>query len=157
MTTSAMPPAGESAPDFTGTTGRGDTVRLSDHRGRWVLLYFYPKDDTPGCTSEACDFRDNVARLGELGYEVYGVSPDSVKSHDKFRDKYDLNFPLLADPDHAAAEAFGVWREKKNYGKTYTGIVRSTFLVGEDGTLEQIYDNVRAKGHVDRVLRDLQA
>ena len=148
---------GAKVPRFELEASDGAKVSSDDLLGRKYVLYFYPKDDTPGCTSEACDFRDNVARLGELGYEVYGVSPDSVKSHDKFRDKYELNFPLLADPDHAAAEAFGVWREKKNYGKTYTGLVRSTFLVGEDGTLEQIYDNVRAKGHVERVLRDLQA
>lgn len=146
---------GDPAPAFTATTHDGETLRLSDLSGQRVILYFYPKDDTPGCTAEACDFRDAGAQLDEVGARVIGVSPDSVKSHVKFRDKYALPFTLLADPDKSLAETFGVFREKKNYGRTYMGIVRSTFVIGPDGTLEQVFDNVRAKGHVERVLRSL--
>ena len=147
---------GDDVPAFELDSDSDGKVSADDLKGSKYVLYFYPKDDTPGCTTEACDFRDNMARLEGEGYRVFGVSPDSVESHEKFRGKYDLNFPLLADPDHDVAEAFGVWREKKNYGKTYTGIVRSTFLVDEDGKLEKIYDNVRAKGHVERILRELE-
>jgi len=130
-------------------------VSAASLRGTRYVLYFYPKDDTPGCTKEACDFRDNMARLQGAAYEVFGVSPDDLASHEKFRGKYDLNFALLADPDHEVADAFGVWREKSNYGKKFMGIVRSTFVVDEDGHISHLYDNVKATGHVDRVLRDL--
>lgn len=147
---------GDAAPAFELESDNEGTISAESLKGSKYVLYFYPKDDTPGCTTQACDFRDNIARLTGHGYKVYGVSPDSVKSHEKFRGKYDLNFPLLADPEHEAAEAFGVWREKKNYGRTYTGIVRSTFFVDEQGNLEKIYDNVRAKGHVERLIRELE-
>ncbi len=147
--------AGDDVPAFELQSDTEGTVSSESLRGTKYVLYFYPKDDTPGCTTEACDFRDNMGRLESAGYRVFGVSPDSVKSHEKFRSKYDLTFPLLADPDHEAAEAFGVWREKQNYGKTYTGLVRSTFVVDEDGKLAHVFDNVRAKGHVERVLRDI--
>ena len=147
--------AGDPVPAFQADADNGEQVSNESLRGSKYVLYFYPKDDTPGCTKEACDFRDNMWRLESAGFKVLGVSPDSLKSHEKFRAKYELNFPLLADPDHELAKAFGVWREKTNYGKTYIGLVRSTFVVDEAGELVHVFDNVRAKGHVDRVLRDL--
>jgi peroxiredoxin Q/BCP len=143
---------GDSAPDFVATTHEGTTLALADLLGQRVILYFYPKDDTPGCTVEACDFRDASADVADRGVRVIGVSPDSAASHVRFRDKFDLDFTLIADTDKSLAEKFGVYREKKNYGRTYMGIVRSTFVIGPDGTLEHVYDNVRAKGHVGRVL-----
>lgn len=145
---------GDPAPTFTAESGDGDKVSLEDYRGQKVVLYFYPKALTPGCTAQACDFRDNSDDIKAAGWAVLGVSPDSVDRLRKFRDKHDLNFPLLSDPDHEIAEMYGVWREKQNYGKTYTGIVRSTFLIDEEGKLIEIQDNVRAKGHVARLLRD---
>lgn len=145
---------GDQAPDFTLDSDNDGEVSLSDLQGQKVVLYFYPKDMTPGCTTQACDFRDNLDQFSEAGWKVVGVSPDPVERHEKFRDKHDLNFTLLADPDHEVAETYGVWREKKNYGRTYQGIVRSTFLIDEDGTIADIQDNVRAKGHVERLLRD---
>lgn len=147
---------GDSVPAFELDSDNDGKVSAKSLKGSKYVLYFYPKDDTPGCTKQACDFRDNIGQLSEHGYDVYGVSPDGVESHEKFRGKFDLNFPLLADPDNEAAEAFGVWREKQNYGKTYTGIVRSTFFVDEEGKLEKIYDNVRATGHVARLIRELE-
>ena len=145
---------GDAAPDFSLESEEG-TVSLSELRGQKVILYFYPKDMTPGCTTQACDFRDHKPALDDAGYTVLGVSPDPVTRHAKFREKHDLNFPLLADTDHAVSEAYGVWREKKNYGKTYMGIVRSTFIINEDGTLADVQDNVRAKGHVERLVTTL--
>jgi thioredoxin-dependent peroxiredoxin len=147
---------GDPAPNFSLAADNGDHYTLGDLKGQRTLLYFYPKDDTPGCTTQACDFRDNLARLeGVLGVRVLGVSPDTAASHAAFKKKYDLPFTLLADPELSAAEAYGVWREKTNYGRTSMGIVRSTFVIGPDGTLERIYDNVRAAGHVERLLNDL--
>lgn len=148
--------AGDAAPDFRAQLDDGSEISLAELKGRRTVLYFYPRDDTPGCTTEACDFRDNLARLrSELGTRVFGVSPDSVESHRKFKDKYSLPFPLISDPDKKLAEAYGVWREKKNYGRTFMGVVRSTFVLSPDGAIERIYDNVRAKGHVDRLIADL--
>jgi peroxiredoxin Q/BCP len=126
---------GDTAPDFTLPSDRGDSVRLSDLRGTRVILFFYPKDDTPGCTKEACGFRDAMPAIMEHNATVLGVSADPVASHERFRDKYDLNFPLLADVDHAVAEAYGAWGKKKMYGREYEGILRSTFLIGEDGRI----------------------
>lgn len=146
---------GDAAPDFSATTHDGQTLTKADLAGQRFILYFYPKDDTPGCTKEACDFRDAGETLDTAGIRVIGVSPDSEKSHLKFREKYDLPFTLLADTDKSLAETFGVFREKKNYGRTYMGIVRSTFLIDAEGVIEKVYDNVRAKGHVERVLRAL--
>ncbi|MEM1349150.1 MAG: thioredoxin-dependent thiol peroxidase [Myxococcota bacterium] len=146
---------GDDAPEFTLDADGDRTVHLSDYRGKRVVLYFYPKDMTPGCTTQACDFRDHHQRFVDADTVVLGVSPDPASRHDTFKAKNDLNFPLLSDPDHAVAEAYGVWREKKNYGKTYMGIVRSTFVIGVDGKIEAIHDNVRAKGHVARVASDL--
>ncbi len=146
---------GDEAPKFELESDTEGTVNLEELRGHKVILYFYPKDMTPGCTTQACDFRDNIDWFSERGYKVYGVSPDPVDSHEEFRAEHDLNFPLLADTENEAAEAYGVWREKTTFGNTYEGIVRSTFIIGEDGKLEEIQDNVRAKGHVGRLLRDL--
>ncbi|QED27425.1 thioredoxin-dependent thiol peroxidase [Microvenator marinus] len=146
---------GDAVPTFSAESDDAGTVSSKDLKGKKYVLYFYPKDMTPGCTTQACDFNDNLGHFKELGYEVYGVSPDSVASHEQFRKKHDLGFTLLADPEHKLAESFGVWREKKNYGKTYIGLVRSTFFVGEDGKISAIYDNVRAKGHVAKLLREM--
>jgi peroxiredoxin Q/BCP len=143
---------GKQAPEFELESDSGETVRLSDLRGKSVILYFYPKDDTPGCTTEACEFRDAYDRFREHGVEVLGVSPDRAGSHRKFRDKYGLPFPLLADPDHATAEAYGVWKQKTNYGKTSMGIVRSTFVIGPDGTLVKAMRGIKAAGHASDVL-----
>ena len=147
--------AGDKAPAFELESDTDGTVRLEDLRGKKTILYFYPKDDTPGCTKQACGFRDHRDTFAKRGFQVYGVSPDPVDSHAAFRDKFDLNFPLLADTEHEVAEAYGVWREKTNYGNTYVGIVRSTFIIDEEGVIEEIQDNVQATGHVDRLLRDL--
>jgi peroxiredoxin Q/BCP len=138
---------GKQAPEFELESDSGKTVKLSDLRGKSVILYFYPKDDTPGCTTEACEFRDAYDRFREKDIEVLGVSPDGADSHRKFKDKYELPFPLLADPDHATAEAYGVWKERKNYGKTSMGIDRSTFVIGPDGTLVKAMRGIKATGH----------
>jgi peroxiredoxin Q/BCP len=148
---------GAPAPDFALSNANGDTVRLSDLRGRTVVLYFYPKDDTPGCTKEACGFRDNMARLTELGVTVLGVSPDSPESHRRFAAKYELPFDLLSDPDNAAATAYGVWVEKSMYGRTYMGIERSTFVIDGDGVLRKAFRKVKVPGHVDEVIAAVQA
>ena len=144
--------AGQPAPDFTLQADDGSTVRRSDLAGQTVALYFYPKDDTPGCTAEACEFRDMRADYDAAGIRVIGVSPDPPRSHVKFRDKYDLPFTLLSDAEHDAAEAFGVWVEKSMYGKTYMGVERSTFVIGPDGTLQQVLYKVKPKGHAASVL-----
>jgi peroxiredoxin Q/BCP len=149
--------AGQQAPDFALESDSGETVRLSDLRGKSVILYFYPKDDTPGCTTEACEFRDSYDRFRDQGVEVIGVSPDRVDSHRKFKDKYELPFPLLADPGHEAAEAFGVWVEKKNYGKTYMGINRSTFVIGPDGNVVEAMRGIKAAGHAAQMLEHVSA
>src|SRR5690606_6053585 len=127
---SVMPQPGDPAPDFEGPTQGGGTFRLADHRGRPVALYFYPEDDTGGCTKQACNLRDHYADLRKAGVVVVGVSPDDVASHDRFAEKYDLPFPLVADPDHAIIEAYGVWGEKNLYGKKSMGLKRTTFLIG---------------------------
>jgi peroxiredoxin Q/BCP len=143
---------GETAPDFTVSADDGGQVRLSDFRGKPVVLYFYPKDDTPGCTREACAFRDRTPELQAKGAVVLGISPDDVASHGKFRDKYSLNFPLLADIGHAVAERYGAWREKNMYGKTSMGIQRSTFLIGGDGKVRKVWKKVNVDGHDQQVL-----
>ena len=146
---------GDPAPEFELESDDGTTISLEDFDGEHLVLYFYPRDMTPGCTTEACDFRDNLETFHAEGWNVVGVSPDPVDSHQEFRDKYDLNFPLLADTDNEVAKKYGVWREKQNYGRTYEGVVRSTFLIDEHGEIVDIFDNVRATGHVDRLLGDL--
>ena len=148
---------GKPAPDFELQSDSGETVKLSDLRGKPVVLYFYPKDDTPGCTRQACGIRDAWGEFQRAGAEVFGISADDQASHERFKSKYELPFPLLADPDHAVAEAYDVWREKKNYGKTYMGILRSTFVIGADGTIEQAMYGVKADGHPEKVLAALQS
>ena len=147
--------AGDPAPDFDAVLDNGETVSLSQFKGKNVILYFYPKDNTPGCTREACDFRDNISSLEEKNTVVLGVSPDSVKSHQKFKDKFELPFPLISDEAKDVAQAFGVWREKKMYGKTRMGIVRSTFIIGPDGLIAKAYDSVKVAGHVEDVIASL--
>jgi peroxiredoxin Q/BCP len=150
---------GDMAPDFClmGIDEKGEEREfcLRDFRGRKVILYFYPKDNTPGCTTEACDFKDNMGILAERGYTVIGVSPDSINSHRKFKQKYGLNFILLSDPDKSVAESYGAYGEKKMYGKITKGIIRSTFVIDEDGKIQRAWYNVKAKGHVEKVLREL--
>lgn len=143
---------GTKAPAFTLTADDGKKVRLSDFAGSPVVLYFYPADDTPGCTRQACAFRDRKQELQELGAVVLGVSPNSQESHAKFRDKYDLNFPLLVDTDHKLAEKYGVWREKNMYGKKSMGVQRSTYLIGPDGKVAKVWKRVRVDGHDQQVL-----
>lgn len=146
---------GDPAPDFTLEADRGDPVTLSELRGTPVVLYFYPKDDTSGCTKEACEFRDTLPAFEAEDAIVLGVSPDSVESHRKFRDKYDLNFRLLADTEQDVARAYGVWKEKSMFGNTYWGVERSTFLIGEDGTIRKAWRRVRPKGHAATVAKEL--
>ncbi len=134
---------GDKAPDFTATTDNGETVSLGDYRGKRVVLYFYPKDDTPGCTTQACSFRDNYPAIEEQNAVVLGVSPDDETSHVKFKSKFDLPFTLLVDEDHAIADAYGVWGEKTNYGKTYMGITRSNFVIDENGTILKAFYNIK--------------
>lgn len=147
---------GNKAPDFTLAADDGSTIKSDDLRGSPVVLYFYPKDDTPGCTAEACSFRDRKAELERLGAVVLGVSPDPVDRHVRFRDKYDLNFRLLSDPDHSVAEKFGAWREKNMYGKKSLGIQRSTFLIDAQGTVVRVWPRVKVDGHDDQVLEALR-
>lgn len=146
---------GQAAPDFTLTTGDGETVSLSDLRGRKVVLYFYPRDDTPGCTAEACAFRDAAPEYDRRGAAVYGVSADSVRSHQKFAHKYGLTFPLLSDPDHKVAEAYASWGPKTYMGRTYEGILRNTFLIDEEGRIARVWEKVKPMGHSDEVLAAL--
>ena len=146
---------GAKAPDFTLPTDGGGRLKLSSCRGKAVVLYFYPKDDTPGCTKEACGFRDASAALDAHGAVVLGVSRDSAASHAKFRDTYSLPFTLLVDADHAVAEQYGAWREKTLYGKTSMGIVRSTFIIDPAGRVAKVFRNVKAEGHAEKVLEAL--
>lgn len=146
---------GTTAPAFTLPAAGGSTISLADYAGQQVILYFYPKASTPGCTTQACDFRDSLESLAAHGYTVLGVSPDPVAALDRFAAKENLPFPLLSDEDHAVAEAYGAWGEKKNYGKTYIGLIRSTIVIDADGTIALAQYNVRAKGHVAKLRRDL--
>ncbi len=146
---------GDRAPAFKLKTVDGE-VSLKDYKGQKVLLYFYPQDMTPTCTEQACQFRDRMAEFQELGVAVLGVSPDEVERHARFAEKYQLPFPLLSDPKRKIAMKYGVWRLKKLYGREYMGIVRSTFLINEKGKIIRIWRNVRLKGHLDRVLEELQ-
>jgi peroxiredoxin Q/BCP len=151
-----MSEIGQPAPDFSLESDSGETISLESLRGRPVVVYFYPKDDTPGCTRQACAIRDNWAEFGRLGATVIGVSPQSAESHRKFKQKYSLPFPLLADTDHAMAEAYGVWVEKKNYGRTYMGISRSSFVIDADGRLAAAKRNVKADAHLDWALAEVK-
>lgn len=147
---------GELVPDFRLPADGGEEIALSEFRGRKVVLYFYPRDMTPACTRQACDFRDQSEALLEQGAVVLGISGDSVKSHDKFKAKHGLNFPLLADEDHRVSRMFGVWQLKKLYGREYEGIVRSTFLIDEEGRLQKEWRGIRVAGHVEKVLEALR-
>ncbi|MES2807762.1 MAG: thioredoxin-dependent thiol peroxidase [Bacteroidota bacterium] len=144
--------AGDKAPDFSAKDQNGQTISLGDFKGKTVILYFYPKDDTPGCTAEACDFRDNYQSLVGKGFEVIGVSTDDEKSHKKFETKYNLPFPLIADTDQTIVEAYGVWGEKNMYGKKYMGTVRTTFIIDGDGTIKEVISKVDTKAASQQVL-----
>jgi len=144
---------GDAAPDFESRDAEGNTVRLSDLRGQKVVLYFYPKDDTPGCTKEACSFRDSSAEYERRGVKVLGVSPDDEKSHRKFAEKYSLPFTLLADTDHSVADLFGVYGEKQFMGRKYMGVNRITFLIDEEGRVRKVFDKVKVEEHADEVLK----
>ncbi len=152
---SVMLQVGSPAPDFSVSTDEGQVVSLQDFAGHTVVLYFYPKDDTPGCTIEACDFRDNFMRLKSKRAVVLGVSRDSQDSHRKFKNKYELPFQLLVDSDGKLCEAYGAWKEKSMYGRKYMGIERMTVLIGPDGLIQKVYPKVQVKGHVDQVLADI--
>jgi thioredoxin-dependent peroxiredoxin len=147
---------GDSAPDFTLPGDGGSTISLKGLRGKKVVLYFYPKDDTSGCTLEAKDFNHSKAAFAKAGAEIIGVSPDNVTSHDKFKKKYDLDFALASDESKAMLEAYGVWVEKSMYGKKYMGVERSTFLIGADGKITAVWSKVKVPGHVDEVLKTAQ-
>ncbi len=148
-----LPEPGTPAPDFTAPDQHGNPFTLSSLRGHKVALYFYPKDDTPGCTAQACNLRDNEARLAAQGIKVVGVSIDSAASHAKFAQKYDLNFPLVADADKEIVQTYGVWQEKKNYGKTYWGVVRTTFLLDEQGVITRVIKRPDTKEHAAQLLK----
>ena len=156
MTDQKLSP-GDVAPEFSLADADGRAVSLASLRGQRVIVYFYPAAMTPGCTKEACDFRDNLAELAGAGLTVLGISPDKPERLAKFRDKESLNFTLLADPDRAALQAYGAYGEKMMYGKKTTGVIRSTFVIAPDGTIERAYYNVKATGHVDRLRKDLAA
>jgi peroxiredoxin Q/BCP len=147
---------GKSAPDFTMTDEAGNSVSLKDLQGKSVVLYFYPKDDTPGCTTEACDFRDNMGRITQSDALIYGVSPDSVESHKKFSNKFSLSFPLLADEGAKVATTYGVWKERNMYGKKYMGLERTTFLIDEHGNIAKIWHKVKPAGHAEEVLQFIE-
>jgi peroxiredoxin Q/BCP len=148
---------GQKAPDFSVLDDSGKRIKLSDYKGKKVVLYFYPKDDTPGCTREACSFRDGLNAVSKLGAVVLGVSADSVESHKKFKEKYQLNFPLLADTDRTIVEDYETWKEKMNYGKTYMGIERTTYIIDETGKISHIFPKVKVDQHYDVVVAALKA
>ncbi len=149
---SDMPTTGTKAPEFKLPSSAGETIDLKDYAGKDVVLYFYPKADTPGCTKEACGFRDAIAGYKKLGVPVFGISPDPVEDVTKFAEKFNLNFPLLADADHSIAEKYGVWGEKSMYGKKYFGVLRTTFIIGKDGKIANVFEKVKPEGHDQEVL-----
>ena len=153
--TTARLAVGDKAPEFTLTDAAGNSVSLSDYRGKKTIVYFYPAASTPGCTKQACDFRDSIESLKSLGYQVLGISPDKVSKLEKFVANESLNFPTLSDEDHSVAEAYGAWGEKKNYGRVYEGLIRSTIVVDAEGNVALAQYNVRATGHVAKLRRDL--
>jgi peroxiredoxin Q/BCP len=152
----STPEPGDVAPDVALPDETGTVHHLADQRGRWTVLYFYPEDDTPGCTTEACQFRDLTPHYADTGADVWGVSPDGATSHRKFREKFDLPFTLLSDPDHDVSTRYGAWAEKTNYGKTYMGIVRSSYLIDPDGRIARAWPKVKADGHAAAVLEALE-
>jgi peroxiredoxin Q/BCP len=147
---------GTHAPDFVGVTDSEEQIKLSDFRGKWVVLYFYPKDNTSGCTREACDFRDNYERITKFNAEVIGVSPDSVKSHKNFKSKHNLNFHLLADPDKEICKLYDVLGEKTMYGKKVIGLIRSTYIIDPNGVIKYVNPKVTVDGHVDEIIDELK-
>jgi len=157
MAARKLPEIASKAPAFTLADSASKKHALKDYLGKKVVVYFYPKDDTPGCTTEACDFRDSLDTLGDQGVAVLGISADSSASHQKFADKYKLNFTLLSDPDKKVMEAYGAWGEKTLYGKKSIGVIRSTFLIDDKGRVAHVWANVKAKGHVAQVLAKLEA
>ena len=144
---------GDKAPEFKGVNQNGDAVSLSSYTGKKLVLYFYPKDDTPGCTAEACNLRDNYDQFLSKGYAILGVSPDSEKKHQKFIEKYDLPFDLLADTEKETCEMFGVWVKKSMYGREYMGVARTTFIIDENGVIEEVISKVKTKEHTDKILK----
>jgi peroxiredoxin Q/BCP len=157
-TDSKLPTVGQPAPDFTLASTEDRDISLADFKGKQsVVLYFYPRDDTPGCTAEACSFRDLRSMFNEHGAEILGVSADTIKSHKKFRDKFNLPFTLLADKDHAVAQQYGVWQLKKFMGREYMGIARTTFVIDPNGTVKAVFPNVKVEGHADAVLKAVQS
>lgn len=149
--------AGVKAPEFELTDSQGNQHKLSDYAGQTIVVYFYPKDDTPGCTKEACSFRDSYQEFKQAGVEVIGISPDNEKSHTKFIDKYELPFILLSDPDHQVCEAFGVWGLKKYMGREYDGVFRTTFIIGPEGEIKRVFKNVKPADHSQEVLEAVRA
>ncbi len=147
--------AGSPAPDFSLPDENGEIRHLSDYRGKVVVLYFYPKDDTPGCTTEACKFRDSYEDYQKAEVSIVGISPDPVKKHQKFKAKYDLPFTLLSDEDHSVCESYGVWGRKKFMGKEYDGVFRTTFIIGKDGKILHVFENVKPEGHSQEILKVL--
>ncbi|MEO8514573.1 MAG: thioredoxin-dependent thiol peroxidase [Ignavibacteria bacterium] len=147
--------AGDKAPDFSLVADSGEKISLKDYKGKKVVLYFYPKDMTSGCTVEACDFRDNIKKIEKKNTVVIGVSPDGTKSHVKFKDKYDLPFTLLSDESKKMLEDYGVWQEKSMYGRKYMGVVRTTFIIDEKGKIEKIFEKVKVDGHVNEIIENL--
>ncbi len=146
---------GDKAPDFKAINQDGEMVSLNDFKGRKLILYFYPKDNTPGCTNEACDFRNHYQFWLDKGYQVVGVSPDSQESHRKFIEKYQLPFPLLSDPDKEIIKAYGAWGPKKLYGREYEGLIRSTFIIDEEGKILEIFKKVKTKTHTEQIIKKL--
>jgi len=146
---------GTKAPAFSAKTFDGTKVSLADYAGQMLALYFYPKDETPGCTAQACNLRDNLSLLAEHGVAVVGVSPDDDASHEKFTSKHELPFPLIADPDHKVIDAYGVWGEKQNYGKTYMGLQRTTFLIDGDGIIQHVFKRPKTKAHAEEIISKL--
>lgn len=146
---------GDNAPLFSLPDQEGVIHSLADYKGKTVIIYFYPKDDTPGCTTEACEVRDNIDEFRKLGVEIFGISADSTKKHKAFATKYDLPFPLLSDESHEVCEAYGVWKEKKFMGKSYMGIERTTFTIGEDGKIKHIFEKVKPAGHAALLIKNV--
>jgi len=148
----SIPQIGEKAPAFSGVNQHGKTVSLSDYKGKKLVLYFYPKDMTPGCTAESCNLSENYERFQSQGYEILGVSPDDEKKHVKFIEKYDLKFDLLADTEKETIQAYGLWVEKSMYGKKYMGVARTTFIIDEEGVIQEIFEKVKTKDHSNQIL-----
>ena len=146
---------GEKAPSFKLQDSEGKVHSLEEYQGKTIVVYFYPKDDTPGCTKEACSFRDDYSAFKEAGVEIIGISPDTIESHQKFSEKYDLPFTLLADPDHKVSEAYEVWGQKKSFGREYEGVFRTTFIIGPESKIKRVFENVKPSDHSQEVLGEV--